>query len=168
MIATDPIYLTDSTDTPDLTDLTNIKYIGDYFLFCCSTIKSIDLTSLTQITQINNWFLSGCSNLETIDLTPLSNIISIGNCFLSNCSDSSEYFPRKYPTSQAKYRAVLPNYTNMKVTERSTLGEGINFYPRKVSKQRTDEVLGSGAISDALNMTQLNDVINSGGIEPTT
>ena len=89
------------------------------------------------------------------------------DCFLSNCSDSSEYFSRKYPTSKTKYRAVLPNYTDMKVSERKALGEKINFYAKTVSKQGTDEESsgGGGGIADT-QIIDITDITACEEIEP--
>ena len=69
----------------DLSGLSNVTHIGTHFLFACSALTNLDLTPLSNVTKIEQYYLSGCISLPTLDLTPLSNVTAIGSNFLSNC-----------------------------------------------------------------------------------
>ena len=58
----------------DLSPLSNLKSIGDFFLFNCSALTSIDLRPLSNIKSIENSFLLSCHGLTSIDLSHLSNL----------------------------------------------------------------------------------------------
>ena len=63
----------------------NITSIDDAFLYGIR-LENIDLTFLSKVTIIGNYFLANCIELKNINLTPLSNVISIGYYFLYECS----------------------------------------------------------------------------------
>ena len=74
-----------SLTTLDLSAVSCVTEIGDYFLYGCSTLTSINLSGLCNVTQVGAYFLQNCSNLTTLDLSPLSNVTSIMNYFLFGC-----------------------------------------------------------------------------------
>ena len=71
----------------NLSPLSNVKKIGNQFLYNCKNLTKIDLSPLSKIEEIGYYFLSSCSHLTTIDLSPLSNVKKIGYHFLSSCSN---------------------------------------------------------------------------------
>ena len=95
--------------TLDLSAVSCVTEIGDYFLGECATLTSINLSGLCNVTRIGESFLSGtglteldlsplsriahidayfllgCRSLTELDLSPLCNVTDIRRCFLSNC-----------------------------------------------------------------------------------
>ena len=70
----------------NLVPLSNVLSIGDYFLYNCSNLKIIDLSPLCLITVIGDGFMSNCTSINNLILNPLSNVTSIGNGFMSGCT----------------------------------------------------------------------------------
>jgi hypothetical protein len=80
------LYNCENLTSINLSPLSNIESIGNDFLFYCHNLTSINLSPLSNIKSIGDYFLSRCFRLENIDLSSLSNIKSIGNNFLYSCS----------------------------------------------------------------------------------
>ena len=74
-----------SLTTLDLSAVSCVTEIGDYFLAGCSTLTSVNLSGLCNVTRIGEEFLSG-TGLTVLDLSPLSRITRIGERFLVSCA----------------------------------------------------------------------------------
>jgi hypothetical protein len=74
----------------DLSKLSNVTQIGDFFLLGCPSLKNIDLSPLSNVTQIGDFFLAGCESLTEINLSPLSNVTQFRNNFLAGCKSLTE------------------------------------------------------------------------------
>ena len=70
----------------DLSAVSTVTRIGNFFLHSCNSLTTIDLSSLTSLTHIGGQFLAGCSTLKGLDLSSLRNVTHIGMQFLYNCS----------------------------------------------------------------------------------
>ena len=77
-----------STITLHPTTFANVTHIGDDFMFCCESLKSIDLTVFGSVTHIGERFLTCCEALEVISLSPttFSHLSFVGSRFISTCS----------------------------------------------------------------------------------
>ena len=69
----------------DLSPLSNVTKIGQYFMAYCNQLESIDLTPFSKVTEIGSTFLITCDALTTIDLSPLVSLREVGTCFLFSC-----------------------------------------------------------------------------------
>ena len=69
----------------DLSGLSSVTTIGNYFLCECSQLTSVDLSGLSCLTTIGRCFVA-CSRPTTVDLSGLSSLTTIGNNFLYSCS----------------------------------------------------------------------------------
>ena len=78
------LYNCTSLTSMDLSGLRNVTQVGDYFLSECTSLTSIDIFGLSSVTVVGNYFLSGCK-FTTLDLSPLSNVTVLGHCFLDGC-----------------------------------------------------------------------------------
>eukprot|EP01060_Flectonema_neradi_P016189 TRINITY_DN22777_c0_g1_i1.p1 TRINITY_DN22777_c0_g1~~TRINITY_DN22777_c0_g1_i1.p1 ORF type:complete len:398 (+),score=45.95 TRINITY_DN22777_c0_g1_i1:40-1233(+) len=67
----------------DLSTFTNLTEIGNYFLFSCSSLKSLDTTFLRSVTVIKGSFLQS-SRFTEFNTIHMQNVTSIGHSFLSN------------------------------------------------------------------------------------
>jgi len=70
----------------DLSPLSNVKSIGDYFMEGCTDLTSIDLSELSKVESIGYNFMNDCPKLTSIDLSPLSNVIEIKSSFMNRCT----------------------------------------------------------------------------------
>ena len=79
-------HLRSSTATAvDLSGLSQLTTVGDYFLRNCTSLTTVDLSGLSQLTTVGDSFLERCSSLTTVDLSGLSHLCSIGKYFLNRC-----------------------------------------------------------------------------------
>ena len=66
------------------TDLSELKFIGHYFLCGCSVL-SLTFENLPELKSIGHGFLMSCEKLESFTFENLPELKSIGKNFLSNC-----------------------------------------------------------------------------------
>jgi hypothetical protein len=81
------MYDCNSLKNIDLSSLSNVESIGHYFMYDCKSLKNIDLTPLSKVTSIDHSFMRNCNELKNIDLTPLTNLPSIDHYFMCNCRE---------------------------------------------------------------------------------
>ncbi|MCH5234933.1 MAG: hypothetical protein J1E16_06535 [Muribaculaceae bacterium] len=73
----------------DLSGISNVRKINDYFMYQCSKVKGInDLSIFSNATYIGNNFLNN-TIISVIDLSQFKNALYIGDNFMSNISISN-------------------------------------------------------------------------------
>lgn len=71
---------------PSLTNLTigkNIKGIGDYAFYGCSTLKSVTFTA--KLETVGNGAFAECINLKNCNIAPNANLLALGKDAFYNC-----------------------------------------------------------------------------------
>ena len=83
-------------------------------IFCVVmyNLMKIDLSPLSHVTSIGNYFLCNCISLTEIDLSPLSHVTSIGDDFLSNCLQLKDI---KYTGNNKIIIEKIKMYNNLKL-----------------------------------------------------
>ena len=80
-------FMQDSSITSlDLSGLSSLTIVGNYFLYFCSQLTAVDLSGLNSVTTIGDYFLFGCEQLTSVDLSGFSSLTTIGHFFLYFCS----------------------------------------------------------------------------------
>ena len=72
-------------DISNMSGLSNVKKIGEYFLAGCDSLVSVDTSALKSVTSIDKGFLLECKKLESVDLRSFDKITVISDEFLSWC-----------------------------------------------------------------------------------
>ena len=69
--------------TVDLSGLTNLRYVGDFFMSGNFSLEEVIFPNAKSFTTISNSFLRECHSLKNVDFTNLSSVKEIGDCFLA-------------------------------------------------------------------------------------
>ena len=86
VISDDFLYKCESLkDISNMSGLSNVKSIGNYFLAGCESLVSVDASALKSVTSIDDGFLMDCEKLESVDLCGFDKITVINENFLYNC-----------------------------------------------------------------------------------
>ncbi|MCF0227772.1 MAG: leucine-rich repeat protein [Malacoplasma sp.] len=92
------LYNCSNLNALSLGSLDNVETIGDNFLYNCSSLDWFNLDIIKSTKTIGDNFLYGCKLLTQINMSGFNNLTSIGNNFLEDCNKvSSIYLPQ--PTS---------------------------------------------------------------------
>ena len=79
-------FMRDSSITSlDLSGLSSVTAIGNYFMSSCSQLTAVDLSGLNSVTTIGYYFLFH-SHLTSVDLSGFSSLTIVGSYFMSSCS----------------------------------------------------------------------------------
>ena len=69
----------------DLSSFTSLTHVGGCFLEGCTSLTSLDLPSLNSLTHVGHRFLQGCTSLASVDLSSSNSLTYVGDGFLHNC-----------------------------------------------------------------------------------
>ena len=83
-------FFENSITTLNLSGLTSVTVVYDYFMYGCHGVISVDLSGLRNTTQIGSSFMEGCCSVVELDLSGLCNASEIGSNFLSGCTSIKE------------------------------------------------------------------------------
>ena len=67
----------------DLSAVSVVTEIGDWFLHSCPQLTEVDLSGLCNVTVIGDYFINGAVGLESINLSGFGSVTEIGNAFLA-------------------------------------------------------------------------------------
>ena len=67
----------------DLSAVSVVTEIGDYFLNCCTQLTELDLSGLCNVTVIGAYFINSAERLESINLSGFGSVTKIGGRFLN-------------------------------------------------------------------------------------
>ena len=67
--------------------LENVKHIGAYFLYGCSSLGHVDVSIFKKLLTVGSNFLAFCSSLKTVDLPDFSRVTIIESLLLYKCSE---------------------------------------------------------------------------------
>ena len=77
-------FLRDSALTQlDLSAVSVVTEVGDWFPHCCPQLTEVDLSGLCNVTVIGTRFISGAVRLESINLSGFGSVTEIGKYFLA-------------------------------------------------------------------------------------
>ena len=69
----------------NLSCLSEVTSVGDYFINNCESLTSIDVSGFQKLTTIGSRFLHNSMSLTSVDLSSFSEVTSVGNEFVRNC-----------------------------------------------------------------------------------
>ena len=69
----------------DLSAVSTVTRIEDYFLYNCTSLTAVDLSSLNSLTHVEDYFLQECRSLTSVDLSSSNSLTHVGDGFLHEC-----------------------------------------------------------------------------------
>ena len=75
----------------------------------CTSLTNIDLSNLTRVQSIGNYFMNNCEGLISIDLSNLKRVQSIGNNFMIRRKKN----PIRIKCSKIIKKQIIGEYNNI-------------------------------------------------------
>ena len=80
------LFQSESLTQLDLSSFNNLTHIDGYFACICSSLTAVDLSSLNSLTYVGDGFLEDCTSLTQLDLSSLDRLEHVGDNFLQGCT----------------------------------------------------------------------------------
>ena len=149
----------------DLTPLSSIAHIGDWFLSECKSLIALNMSPLRNVTIVGDWFLGDCRSLTELVLTPLSNVTQIGESFLAKCTGLTELDLTPLSNVTQIDEGFLANCTGLTVLDLSPLGAVMHMgvlHADEYTSLKSIHLSGcSSAVSSRVQESNLKELVDA-------